>query len=117
MEVLIAITIFSLFVLFISRHQITCIRLKDISLKRVKALQKIISFLQDQNEVVKQGQQFIEIQKVDLRNEFEKVSFNLKRIFGESVRLNSSEFKFAKVSVVFDLLNKKRGCVEIFAVV
>jgi len=117
-EILIALSLFTLFALFISKYQSLCLKLNEHAFKRAQALNISLSYYQ--NSVMNKGKEGnrnskfdISVKNLSCSVELQNIHFSLKTILGDKCIFDLKDFKLVETIVAFNLLDGKRGEVKI----
>ena len=117
-EILIVLSLFTLFALFISKYQSLCLKLNEHAFKRTQALNIGLSYLQNSAVNKEKDENLNSEFDVSARNlfcqaELQDVHFNLKTVLGEKCIFDPQDFKLVETVVAFNLLDGKMGEVKI----
>lgn len=118
-ELLVALSIFLVFVFFITKYQLISSTNSFLAVKKAKALNVILNYINEDTDKIKQSEKSEEF-KVLYKNincvlGLNNIAIYLKSLLGPSFIINTNDFKLREISVEFDFFNRKKSEVKIVA--
>ena len=121
-ELLVALSIFLIFVFFITKYQSISSTNSFLSVKKATALNVALNYINENTDKIKQPDQPDQIEefKVSYKNincvlGLNNITIFLKSLLGPQLIINPNEFKLREISVEFDFFNRKKSEVKIVA--
>ena len=117
-ELLVALSIFLIFVFFITKYQSVCFNNSLLAVKKIEALNLALNTLALENEskfsfqTEKQGFEIIK-KEVNCNLGLNNIALYLNNLLGPSFIFDLKAFKFHETIVLFDLFNGKKGEIQI----